>query len=276
MGSPGADVTVVIPVWDSYVDFLPEAVESVRRNAPQGPIIVVDNASSASVPKLEGCEIVRSSERLSEGAARNLGLERVTTEYVVFLDADDRLLDGALDLPGEKLAADPGLAVSASSILDAETGERHRNPRGLALNLSRWPRAFALANSVWSLLPIQGCAVLRTDQVREAGGYADTDLGEDWDLAVALAWRGRVEISDRLGLQYRSTEGSSGRRARSKQELRATARRIRERIGHDPAVPGWAKALVPAIAALQLAAIHLARPAYVGVRRLTTGRRDMR
>jgi glycosyltransferase involved in cell wall biosynthesis len=274
MSGPGVGVTVVIPVWDSYVEFLPDAVASVRRNTPDAPIVVVDNASSTAVPLLERCEIVRSFRRLSEGAARNLGLERVATEYVVFLDADDMLLDGALEFLQGRIAADPSLAVSASSILDGATGERHRIPRRFVSRLTHHPRVFAFANSVWSLLPIQGCAVLRTHQVREAGGYADTDLGEDWDLAVSLAWRGRVEISKRLGRYYRSTEGSIERRARSAKDLRASARRIRERMRCDPAVSRWARRLIPAIAVLQLAAIHVARPVYLAVRRLVTRRRS--
>src|SRR3954467_2335314 len=106
MSGPRTAVTVVIPVWDDYVEFLGDAVESVRRNAPQAPIVIVDNASSTPVPQIEGTEIVLASERLTEGAARNLGLERVATDYVVFLDADDMLLDGTLELLHERLAED--------------------------------------------------------------------------------------------------------------------------------------------------------------------------
>jgi glycosyltransferase involved in cell wall biosynthesis len=259
-------VTVVIPVWDDYVEFLGDAVESVRGNAPDAPIVVVDNASSVPVPALEGTEVVRSSKRLSEGAARNLGLDRVETEYVMFLDADDMLLDGALEEMLSPLDSDPRVVVSAASILDGQTGERHRNPRPLAARLARWPRAFALADSVWSLLPIQGCAVLRSEQVRASGAYADTDLGEDWDLAAVLAWRGRVVISERLGRFYRSSPGSSDRRARTSPELRASARRLRRRLRRDRSVPGWARALIPVVAVLQLAVIHVARPVYLLVR----------
>jgi glycosyltransferase involved in cell wall biosynthesis len=270
MSGPGAGVTVVVPVWDDYVEFLGEAVESVRRNAPRAPIVVVDNASAIPVPELEGCTIVRAPRRLTVGAARNLGLERVASEYVVFLDADDMLLDGALEFMQGRIAADAGVAVSATSILEGESGERHRTPRRFTSRLARWPPAFALANSVWSLLPIQGCAILRSRQVREAGGYADADLGEDWVLTVSLAWRGRIEVSERLGRYYRSTEESIDRRARTPRELRASARRVRERMRADPAVPTWARALLPPIAALQLTAIHLLRPVYLAARRLMT------
>jgi glycosyltransferase involved in cell wall biosynthesis len=270
MSGPGARVTVVIPVWDDYVEFLAEAVESVRRNAPEAPIMVVDNASSRVVPELDRCEVIRSPRRVTVGAARNLGLERVATDCVVFLDADDMLLEGTLEFLERRITPDPGLAVVATSILDAATGERHRTPRRFVARLARWPRIFALADSVWSLLPIQSCAILRTGQVREAGGYPDSDLGDDWVLAVSLAWRGRIEVAERLGRYYRSTEGSISGREWTAEELRANARRVRERMRSDAAVPGWARALLPAIAALQLAAIHLLRPVYRGARRLMT------
>jgi glycosyltransferase involved in cell wall biosynthesis len=274
MSGPGAAVTVVIPVWDSYMDLLSEAVESVRRNAPEVPVVVVDNASSAPVPELNGCQVVRSPRRLSLGAARNLGLEQVATEYVLFLDADDMLLDGALDFLLGRISSDGELAISASSILDGDTGERHRTPRRFVARLVRWPRVFALADSIWSLLPIQGCAILRTRQVREAGGYPDADLGDDWVLAVSLAWRGRVEVSERLSRYYRSTEGSIAGRAWTRQELRANALLVRERMRRDPGVPGWAMTLLPLVAALQLAAIHVARPLYLAVRKVGSGRRS--
>ena len=270
MSGPATTVTVVIPVWDSYVEFLADAVESVKRNAPQAPIVVVDNASSTPIPEFECCAIMRAPHRLSVGAARNLGLDQVETEYVVVLDADDVLLEATLDFLHSRIAADPGLAVSATSILDGETEERHRTPRRFVERLVRWPRIFALAHTIWSLFPIQGCAILRTDQVREAGGYPDAHWGDDWVLATSLAFRGRVEVSARMGLFYRPTQGSLWRRYRPPGELVASARLVRDRLRSDPGVPGWARALLPGIAVLQLAAIYVARPVYLAARRLSS------
>jgi len=267
MSGPG-DVTVVIPVWDRYVEFLPAAVESVRRTARDTPIVVVDNASAVQLPALGCCEIVKAPSRLSVGAARNLGLEQVESEYVVFLDADDMLLDSALEFMLSRIAADPQVAIAAMSILDGATGERHRTPRRFAMRVARWRRSFALANSIWSLLPIQGCAIMRTEQARDAGGYPDADFGDDWVLGVSLAWRGRVEVSERLGRYYRLTEGSITGRIWDAQQLRGNARLVRARIRRDPGVPAWARALIPAIALLQLFAIFLARPAYGAIRAL--------
>jgi len=274
MSGLGAAVTVVIPVWDGYVPYFGEAVESVRRNSPDVPIIVVDNASTSEVPELEGCRGVRSDRRLTVGAARNLGLQQVATEYVVFLDADDMLLEGALEFMAARIAGDPALTIAAMSILDGATGERHRTPRPLVSRLVGWPRAFAFANSVWSLLPIQSCAIMRTEQAREAGGYPDAQLGEDWVLGVSLAWRGRVVVSQRLGRFYRLTEGSIAGREWTDAELRGNARLVRQRMRQDPGVPGWARATLPAIAILQLAAIHLLRPLFRAARRLARGSRS--
>jgi glycosyltransferase involved in cell wall biosynthesis len=260
-------VTVVIPVWDDYVQFLPEAVESVRRDSPRAPIVVVDNASATPVPALPGTAVVRTPRRLTAGAARNLGLERVESEYLLVLDADDMLLPGTLGFLRHRLAADPSLAVSATLILDGETGERHRTPRRFVPPFARWRRTFAFANCVWSLLSIQGCALLRTAQVRDAGGYPDADWGDDWVLAVSLAFRGRVEVNERFGRYYRATPGSLWRRPRASRELLASARLVRERIRTDPAVPRWGRALLPLLAVLQLAAVYLVRPVYRAVRR---------
>jgi glycosyltransferase involved in cell wall biosynthesis len=268
MSGPGAAVTVVIPVWDDYVRFLPDAVESARRNAPDVPIVVVDNASTTEIGKSGGWELVRSEERLTLGAARNLGLARVRTEYVVVLDADDMLLEGALGSLLSAIEANRELSIAAMSILDEATGERHRTPRPFVFSLVRRSRAFALANSIWSLLPIQGCAIMRTQQARDAGGYPDADLGDDWVLGVSLAWRGRVEVSQRLGRFYRATEESVFGGGWTSAELRANARLVRERMRIDQAVPSWARALLPAIAALQLAAIHVVGPIYRGTRGL--------
>jgi Glycosyl transferase family 2 len=268
VSGPG-EVTVVIPVWDDYVSFLPDAVESIRRNSHDCPIVIVDNASLTAVPDLPGCTVVRSEQRLSAGAARNLGIDRVQTEYVVFLDADDMLLEGTLEFLCARIAADPLLAFSATAVLDGETGERNRYPRHFVKRLVRRTRLFAFAGSIWPLLPLtQGCAIMRTSQVRESGGCADADLGEDWVLASALAFHGRVELSDRLGGLYRPTPNSLWRRGQRARDLAESAARVRERLVSDPAVPGWARAALPIIAILQLTAIYAVRPVYLRLRHL--------
>src|SRR5437588_12914639 len=90
-------VSVVIPVWDEYAgDGLLEAIASVRRQQIPARLIVVDNASTTPLPTLGSVEVVRLEQRVSTGAARNAAVGLLETPYVVFLDADDQLIDGSL------------------------------------------------------------------------------------------------------------------------------------------------------------------------------------
>jgi glycosyltransferase involved in cell wall biosynthesis len=252
---------VVIPAWDSYAGApLRAALASVRGQPEVAETIVVDNASAPAVAPLEGVTVVRIDDRRSTGAARNRGLELVRTPLVLFLDADDTLIAGAVGLLVAGLAAHPGAAAFVMSIVDGTTGRRHRTPRRLARALARRPRAFALTNAVWSLVPTQGCAIMRADAVRAAGGFADSDHGEDWVLATSLAFRGRVVFDPRPALVYRLREDSPGEGPMPTDVLLANARRVRDRLRADAAVPAWARVLLPAIALGQWAAVFLLRP----------------
>jgi glycosyltransferase involved in cell wall biosynthesis len=265
-------VTVVIPVWDSpYVDWLPHAVEAVCTQDPGVRILVVDNASTVAVPRLEGTDVVRTSQRLSAGEARNAGIRHVDTEFVMFLDADDELLEGALERARREISSDPGLAAFAMSLLEPSTRRRHRYPHRFAFALVRFPRAFALANTVWSLYSTQGCAIFRTAWVRECGGYADLSGPEDWILGVSQAFRGRIRIDRRPGLIYQLHRGSLAH-AQSGRYMLLAARRVRERLRNDPAVPGWARALTPMIGVMQAFAIFVLRPIYRATRAAVSGR----
>jgi glycosyltransferase involved in cell wall biosynthesis len=262
-------LAVVIPAWDAYAgEGLLAAAASVRSQATEAQLIVVDNASWIPVPALEGAEMVRLDRRRSTGAARNAALESLRTRYVVFLDADDTLLPGALAALAEGLDADPRRAVYVLSIVDGATGTAHRSPRRIARALSRLPSVFALANAVWSLLPTQGATVMRVEDVRACGGYGDSDRGEDWILATSLAFRGHVAFDRRPGLCYRRRDDSPGAVALSHGVLLASARRVRARIRDDPAVPSWARSALPLIAGAQWAAVCIAYPTYRRLREL--------
>lgn len=257
-------MTVLVPVWDEYVKFLPEALASVRAQAVAVRVIVIDNASHRPVLATGECEVRRSNTRLSRGAIRNLGLEAVQSEYVLFLDADDVLLPGALRRLVEGLDRRPGTPVLAGLILEPG-GRLHRTPRRLARALSRWPRAFAWSNATWSLLPTQGSTLLRTAAVRDAGGYADASDAEDWALAAALAFRGRIEFDSRPALIYSRRESPSGFGGSSRRRLLLNAELIRRCLAADPAVDlNWWRRLC--LAGAQTAAVLVMRPLVRAVR----------
>lgn len=97
-------ISVVVPVFN-YGSFLPAALQSiVQQNDSELEIVVIDDGSSddtaavakqwvAGYPAL--VRYYRQSNR-GPGAARNNGAQRCAGDYLLFLDADDRMLPGAL------------------------------------------------------------------------------------------------------------------------------------------------------------------------------------
>lgn len=91
-------VSVIIPCYNHGV-YLPEAVESVRQQYPAIEIIVVDDGSAdntkAVASQMPGViYLYQTNQGLS--AARNTGIRHSKGKYLVFLDADDWLLPGAI------------------------------------------------------------------------------------------------------------------------------------------------------------------------------------
>jgi glycosyltransferase involved in cell wall biosynthesis len=260
------DVTVVIPAWGEYAGApLTEALESLRAQDLPARIIVVDNASEPPLQEVPGAELIRAPERLTVGAARNLGLREVTTPYVLFWDADDLMLPGTLRFLAERLAADSGAVLVAASILEGDPPVPHRWPRRWTYPLARFRRAFAFGHCIWSLFPATGSALMRTGAAR-ATGFGDSNGGEDWVLGVSLAFRGRVLLEPRPGRIYRRQVGSLWEAQRAAPQLIVHARAVRRRIRDDGEIPRWARALLPLIALLQVAAVRVARPAVEGAR----------
>jgi hypothetical protein len=254
------DVSVVVPVWDSYVDrFLADALAALEAEAGSAHMILVDNASAVPIPSANGNVTVCSSQRVSVGAARNLGLAAVETPYVVFWDADDILLPGALQSLRSRLRADPEAIAAVAAIVE-DTQTPHHWPRRRARALAWFPSLFALIHCVSGLFPTTGSVLLRTDKVRDAGGFADADGGDDWVLGASLAFRGRVLFDAAPGRLYRQHPDSISRSWRPVPDLVSHASAVRRRLRHDPGVPAVVRWLTPCLAPLQLLVIFVLRP----------------
>ncbi|MEA2431946.1 MAG: hypothetical protein QOI19_2419, partial [Thermoleophilaceae bacterium] len=106
------DTTAVVTCFN-YGAYLREAVDSLLGQAGNAPHVVVvddgstDPATHAALDALpESVEVVRQANAGVVGA-RNAGFARARTPYVLFLDADDRLAPGALELLRRALADRP-------------------------------------------------------------------------------------------------------------------------------------------------------------------------
>lgn len=253
--APVAGLTsVVIPAWGAHVAYVPDAVASLRaQGASPIEIIVADNASDPPVGDLgEGVRVARSAERLTPGGIRNFGLERARGEYVVFWDADDLMLAGALDRMRAILERDPdAVAVTMHSVTwtpETGPGVRWPWPRSAIYRLSRFHRLLAVIALVHNPFTTTGPALMRTAAVRDARGFAaEIAYFEDWALAASLAVRGRVVMVPEIARLYRVHDQSLSLGHLDSPEQGAWLRGMRDRARRDPRVPIWMKALLPLV-----------------------------
>ena len=195
-------VTIVIPCFN-YSHYLGKAIHSVQTQQYRPfEIIVVDDGStddSAAVATRAGVRLIRQPNS-GLGAARNAGLAAAAGEFILFLDADDELLPGALASGVATLREQPeaSCVVRRSQLMDAlgrplPSNYRHIDSEDL---YGEWLRA----NFVWT----PGAAMFRRERVAEIGGFP-VKLGPASDYAVylALARGGHVVLDPRDVVRYR-------------------------------------------------------------------------
>jgi glycosyltransferase involved in cell wall biosynthesis len=257
-------VSVIVPVWDDYVRRLVDvALPSLHAQGTALSVWVVNNASTEPLPPLDTPDVVirvlRSPRRVTAGAVRNLGLAAVTDPWVVFWDADEAMPPTVLPGLLEHARRFPDAVAITGGIRHARTGRRYPFPPRWAAPLSRWPRAFALATTVRLIYPVVG-ALLRTETVRNSGGFADADAGEDWWLGVGLAVRGRVRFADVVVRDYAPRPGSLSHDGRSFRRVLERRRRLRELLRRDETVPRWLRRVLPLVALAHAVDVGAFRP----------------
>jgi glycosyltransferase involved in cell wall biosynthesis len=205
------DITAVITSYN-YGRYLLEAVESALREGAR--VVVVDDGSTEPLPELPDEVHLIRQQNLGVARARNAGLARAQTPYVLVLDADDRLAPGALSALRAPLDADPklGFAYGRMRFFGDWQGELHFPPYD--------PYALLYRHTI-------GLSALARRVVFEHTGGFDPafDQFEDWELwvnALAHGWRGRQV--DAVTVQYRRHAGS--KHARDRREYRQAFRRL--------------------------------------------------
>jgi glycosyltransferase involved in cell wall biosynthesis len=180
--SADADIAVIIPCHDDGAT-LEEAVASVRDQDIPVEIIVVDDGSTDPAKVLAriaaaGARVLRQVNS-GPARARMAGLAATRAEYVLPLDADDRLLPGALRRLRAVLERNPRAVAAWGSA-------RHFGSLNFVQRSLPWLDPWQL--SYQNHLPLS--ALYRRSAVLAAGGWQLEGGYEDWDLWMALAEAG--------------------------------------------------------------------------------------
>ena len=101
---------------------------------------------------------------------------------------------------------------------------------------------------------------MRTETVREAGGYTDAVSASDWGLGAALAFRGRLGWSERPGRVYRKHADSVWAQNSDLRRMLAHSQAVHRRLRGDRGLPPWARTLLPFVGVAQYVAVLILRP----------------
>jgi glycosyltransferase involved in cell wall biosynthesis len=210
---PGsADITAVVACFN-YGRYLREAVDSAL--AEGAKVIVVDDGSTEALPGLPGeVEVVRQQNQ-GVARARNAGIKLAETPFVIALDADDRLVPGALAALREPLLADPalGFAYGRMRFFGDWEGELRFPPYD--------PYALLYRHTIGL------SALTRREVFADTGGFDPAFRQfEDWELwvnALAHGWRGRQV--DVVTVEYR--RHSRSKHAQDRRTYRQAFRQLK-------------------------------------------------
>jgi N-acetylglucosaminyl-diphospho-decaprenol L-rhamnosyltransferase len=264
------------------------AARSVAETSPEAGIVVVDNASGDGIAARLAGEVPKArvvTEPLNRGygAGCNRGSRESAGEFLLFLNSDARLLEGAVAAMKAALLADP---------LAAAAGPRLRNPDGTPQDsIQRFPtpwRIFCESSGLAALFrgrvfrghtktredhdrpapveTLKGAVLLVRRGAFEAAGGFDEDFflyAEEADLVRRLADRGWKVLFVPQALALHAG-GSSGGDALFGLVHLGLARYVRKH--HRPAAARFAAACLWLGAAARYA-VALATPGEPGRRR---------
>ena len=211
LGEVGADgcvknaISVIIPCYN-YGKYLGEAIESVTAQTRKPiEIIVMDDASTdntSEVAKSFPVRYVRNPLNLGASENFNLGIRLARGEYILHLDADDRLRPEFLAKTASILDIHPDVAIAythltlfglfAKEIYDTMPERKMGLDNGSYLwRVREFDRHHLLKRGNY----IHSASLFRKSAFEEAGGYPDLPHREDyefWRNIIKLGWDAKL------------------------------------------------------------------------------------
>jgi glycosyltransferase involved in cell wall biosynthesis len=234
-------VSIVVPTYNS-ARYLASTVDSVTAQTFENwELVLIDDGSSDNTVQLSqqlaaGNPKIRAIAGSHGGpaVARNEGLRHSDprSEFVIFLDSDDRWEGKALETLLQALKDNPGCVAAhglaratdlqgaryeGDDLADLMRRRRAVTPNGLTdVPVSEPTTFFAMLVYNWIVTP--GTCLIRRSALDKVGAFApELSLGEDWDLNIRLARAGNLALVDCIVLNWRRHPGSllsKSRRAR--------------------------------------------------------------
>ena len=218
--------------------YIGESVESVlAQTVPAFEILVVDDGSTddtaAIVRSIPGVAVA-SLPKGGVSVARNYGWQSTSGEFVIFHDADDRLLPNAIEAGLDAFALHPECGFVYGFALFIDAGGAPVGTAHAARRVTNANYASLLAGSP----PAPASAVMfRRAALEAVGGFrVGQELAEDVDLYLRVARSFPVFCHELTITEYRRHKSNSSARSPSLtlRACHATLERQRPEIREEP------------------------------------------
>lgn len=198
-------VSIIIPAYNAE-EYLREAVLSaLQQSVALVQVIIVDDGSqdrtlAIAQDMASKNAIVETITRPNGGsaAARNTGLSRASGEFVLFLDADDRLHENAIHNHLTAFAQRPEVVMvfGANDVVDAQGAFLTTNPTPIEY--------VTLVDLAIRVIPVPSQSMYRKSAIDKIGGYNERfRQSQDVDLNLRLARIGQIYSHGMKVVDYR-------------------------------------------------------------------------
>jgi len=230
---PSVDVSILIPCYNQAA-YLGDAIRSIEPGSHAIEVIVIDDGStdgsSDVAASFVGVGCIRQRNQ-GLAAARNAGLDRATGRYVIFLDADDRLLPGAVERGARALDSHPACVMAFGRCVMMGPDGRHWPTSNLPRIDRDHHAALLRRNVIW----MPAAAIFRREALIAVGGVAaGFDAAADYDLYLRITRRWLVHDHAEFVAAYRRHAGNMSRDA--SRMLRETLVVMRRHVPGDAAL----------------------------------------
>ncbi|HEY2708151.1 MAG TPA: glycosyltransferase family A protein [Caulobacteraceae bacterium] len=223
--------SVIIPCYNTG-QFIADAIRSAwgQSQVPHEVIVVDDGSSdeSAEVAEALGARVFRQ-DNAGVSQARNVGLAESEGDFILFLDADDRLLPTAIETHLACFGQCPEAAmVYGSNYIIGPQGDN------IGTN-AQAPCVYSWREVMFGVVPTSSQAMFRREAVVLAGGFdSRVHFGEDFDLYLRLCAEGIGVCHGEFVTDYRKHPGQATRRpAASLESMLGVVDRFAERHSVD-------------------------------------------
>ena len=198
MASSEPSISVIVPTYDDGYLLEPCLASIAEQTMAAHEVIVVDDGStnsdallglSRALKRFPTVRILRQSNA-GPAAARNCGLRECDGDFVVFVDADDRLTPDSLAVKFANFDAAPEVVASFGGFIWVLEDGRRIESSWRDYHAPLQPNLIGKPGGIPGGLPLY---MFRTTDLKALGGLDETlKVMEDFDLLIRLGRRGGI------------------------------------------------------------------------------------